>query len=97
MPEAMLGAQHDPSLTIPGDPNNAEHKRNSVTELPAVIDGKPTFDGSGSIPSDGEVGDDFPTEKELETLPRVADHINWKIYSIAFVGMSSNRPFSVFR
>lgn len=81
------GAQHDPSLLIPGDPNHPEHKRNSITELPAVIDGKPT------LRADIVDGDDMPTEEELSTLPRVADHINWRIYSIAFVGMRTSSSF----
>jgi hypothetical protein len=79
--EAWAGANHDPSLLIPGDPNHPEHKRNSITELPAVVDGKPTL--RSDIVG---YGDDFPTDEELHQLPRVADHINWRIYAIAFVG-----------
>lgn len=78
--DLWVGAKHDPALLIPGDPNHPEHRRASLTELPAVIEGKPTLREDIIDP------DEFPNEEELRTLPRVADHINWRIYTIAFVG-----------
>lgn len=46
-----------------------------------MIEGKPTLRAEIIDP------ESFPNEEELRTLPRVADHINWRIYTIAFVGM----------
>ena len=46
-----------------------------------MIEGKPTLRAEIIDP------ESFPNEEELKTLPRVADHINWRIYTIAFVGM----------
>jgi proton-dependent oligopeptide transporter, POT family len=78
--DMWIGAKHDPSLLIPGDPTHPEHRRASMQELPAVVEGKPTLRAELIDP------DSFPSEEELHTLPRVADHINWRIYTIAFVG-----------
>jgi len=35
---------------------------------------------SASVPEDH-----FPTQEELETLPRVPDQIPWRVYTVAFV------------
>lgn len=78
--DVWIGAKHDPALLIPGDPTHPDHRRSFGSELPAVIDGKPTLRADIIDP------DEFPTEEELRTLPRVADQINWRIYTIAFVG-----------
>jgi proton-dependent oligopeptide transporter, POT family len=77
--DAWIGARHDPSLLIPGNPMDPEHRRASASELPAVVEGKPT------LRPEIIDADNMPTEEDLATLPRVADHINWRIYTIAFV------------
>jgi POT family proton-dependent oligopeptide transporter len=44
----------------------------------------PVYEGKGTMTTD-MVGEDFPTEEELHTLRRVADHIPWRVYTIAFI------------
>ena len=78
--DLWIGSKLDPALLIPGDPNHPEHRRASASELPAVIEGKPT------LRADIIDENDFPTDEEIRTLPRVADHIPWRIYTVAFVG-----------
>src|ERR1700754_5214941 len=77
--DMWIGAKHDPALALPQNPQNEEFRKASITELPPVIEGKPT---PISELADGE---DFPTEEELVTLHRVADKIPWRIYTVAFV------------
>ncbi|ETN40318.1 uncharacterized protein HMPREF1541_04594 [Cyphellophora europaea CBS 101466] len=77
--DLWIGSKLDPALLIPGDPNHPEHRRASASELPAVIEGKPT------LRADIIDENDFPTDEEIRTLPRVADHIPWRIYTVAFV------------
>ena len=77
--DMWIGAKHDPALALPQNPNNEEFRKAGGTELPPVVDGKATLTASMI---DAE---DFPTEEEMATLPRVADHIPWRIYTVAFV------------
>ena len=77
--DMWIGAKHDPALALPQNPNHPEFRRASGNELPAVIDGQPT------LTSEMIDSEDFPTEEEMATLPRVADHIPWRIYTVAFV------------
>jgi proton-dependent oligopeptide transporter, POT family len=78
--DIWIGAKHDPALTLPQNPNNAEFRKASVSELPPVVEGKPTL--SQEMLGDDE---DLPTEEEMKTLHRVADHIPWRLYTVAFV------------
>lgn len=76
--DMVIGAKHDPALVSGPDMN---HRKGSVaheTELPAVYEGQKT------LLSD-IIGDDFPTEEEMLTLPRISDPIPWKVYTVAFV------------
>lgn len=75
----FVAAKVDGNLALPQDPNNEDFRRASASKLPPVVEGKPTLTT--------EVVDttEFPTEEELLTLPRVADKINWRIYTVAFV------------
>ena len=78
--DAWAGVMHtEKGRSLPGDPTNEENRRASVQELPPVLDGKPTFN------PDYIDEDDMPTLEEIATLPHVADKINWRIYSVAFV------------
>ncbi|KAF1934679.1 MFS peptide transporter [Clathrospora elynae] len=72
----------DPALLDPsGDPQR-KHPELHTTAAPAYLysEGKATLQEAylGDL-------DDFPTQEELATLPRVPAKIPWKIYTIAFV------------
>jgi proton-dependent oligopeptide transporter, POT family len=70
--------RHDPALIVAdGDPER--RKSSHVTELP------PLYDGKGVMQEEYLDVDNMPTEEELHTLRRVADHIPAKAYTIAFV------------
>ena len=76
--DLLVGAKHDPALTIGPD---EQHRKGSVAhevELP------PVYEGKGTLTTD-MIGEDFPTEEELHTLRRVPDKIPLKAYTIAFV------------
>jgi len=77
--DAWIGAKHDPSLTLPPDMKHELGSEAHTTELPAVYEGKGTFQ------SEYLNDDDFPTEEEIAKLPRVADKIPWRVYTVAFV------------
>lgn len=77
--DLWIGAKHDPALALPQNPQNEEFRKASVSELPPVIEGRPTL--STEMLDD----DNLPTEEEMRTLVRVADHIPWRIYTVAFV------------
>jgi len=74
--DMFVGAKHDPALV---DGQN-EKRRDSVTELPAVIEGQKTL-RNDIISGEG----DFPTQEEIATLERIGDPVPWKAYTIAFV------------
>ena len=69
----------DPAMALPQNTQNEEFRKASITELPPVIEGKATL--ISDIVDDGN----WPTEEELATLPRVADTIPWRLYTVAFV------------
>ncbi|EXJ72471.1 uncharacterized protein A1O5_04975 [Cladophialophora psammophila CBS 110553] len=51
-----------------------------MSEMLDVSEDKPLM--SPDVPDEDTV---YPTEEELETLPRVADKIPWRVYTVAFV------------
>ncbi|OCK89306.1 MFS peptide transporter-like protein Ptr2 [Cenococcum geophilum 1.58] len=77
--DAYTGAKHDPALAVgSGDP---ERKLDASAH---VIEPPPIYEGAATHQAD-YVDDSLPTEDELKTLRRVADHIPWRAYTIAFV------------
>ena len=77
--DIWIGAKHDPSLTLPPDMNHQLGSKAHATELPAVYEGK------GTLVSDYIDDYNFPSEEEIRTLPRVADKIPFRVYTVAFV------------
>lgn len=77
--DLWIGAKHDPALTMQYDGQHERHPSIQNAELPAVIDGKPTL--ANEVLED----DSYPTDAEIATLPREADHIPWRVYTVAFV------------
>lgn len=77
--DLWVSTKVDPAMTYPPD---LKHERNASihkSELPIVVDGKPT------LPEELIDDEMFPSEEEIMTLPRVADHIPWRVYTVAFV------------
>lgn len=85
--DAAAGIRHDPSLALPPDTKHEGPAINHVTDLPLVVEGKatPAQTYGGYASSDDDIQGEFPTEEELHTLRRVADHIPLKVYTLAFV------------
>ncbi len=77
--DASIGVRHDPSLALPPDQQHKLGDDAHKAELPVVYEGQKTM--QDSYMND----DDFPTQEEIATLPRVAAKIPWKVYTIAFV------------
>lgn len=77
--DTWIGAKHDPALILPPDMNHERHPSIHQAELPVVYDGKPT------LAADFVDDENYPTEEEIKTLPRVADNIPWRVYTVAFV------------
>ena len=77
--DMWIGAKHDPALTLPPDMKHELGDSAHATELPAVYEGK------GTMQDTYMDTEDFPTEEEIKTLPRVAAKIPWKVYTVAFV------------
>jgi len=73
------GAKHDPALAVgSGDP---ERKLDASVH---TIEPPPIYEGTATHQAD-YVDDSLPSEDELKTLRRVADHIPWRAYTVAFV------------
>lgn len=73
------GAKHDPALAVgSGDPDRKLDASVHAMEPPPIYEGAATHQAD-------YVDDSLPTEDELKTLRRVADHIPWRAYTIAFV------------
>ncbi|KAF8860317.1 PTR2-domain-containing protein [Acephala macrosclerotiorum] len=84
--DASAGAKMDPALALPPDFRHEGPDAIHEVEAPPVVEGKATHYfaddyGSDDASNEGE----YPTEEELHTLRRVADHIPWKVYTLAFV------------
>ena len=77
--DMWIGAKHDPALILPPDMNHDLPDHVHATDLPAVYEGK------GAIQDTFLDHEAFPTEEELRTLPRIADKIPPRIYTVAFV------------
>jgi len=61
-----------------------------VAPVMVLKDAPPAFEEKGKEfiyqPTDEErAHEEYPTEEELHTLRRVADHIPWRVYTLAFV------------
>jgi POT family proton-dependent oligopeptide transporter len=82
--DAAAGAKLDPALALPPDFKHEGPSQIHKTELPPVVEGKPTHPIYDEY-SDEDIQGEFPTEEELHTLRRVADHIPLKVYTLAFV------------
>ncbi|OCK78332.1 MFS peptide transporter-like protein Ptr2 [Lepidopterella palustris CBS 459.81] len=79
--DVYTGAKHDPALAIgSGDPQRKLSFADHSVELPPVYAGETTHQADYF-----EEESILPTEEELQTLRRVADHIPWRAYTIAFV------------
>ncbi|KUJ06681.1 Ptr2 peptide transporter [Mollisia scopiformis] len=85
--DAAAGAKLDPSLALAPDFKHEGPAANHEKELPLVVEGMPTESRLQyqNDESDEEIQGEYPTEEELHTLRRVADHIPWKVYTLAFV------------
>lgn len=87
--DAAAGAKLDPSLALAPDFKHQGPTANHEVDPPLVVEGQPTQQAHPHIQyddySDEEIQGEFPTEEELHTLRRVADHIPWKVYTLAFV------------
>lgn len=84
--DAAAGAKLDPSLALAPDFRHEGPASNHATELPLVVEGKPAYPHIVyQDESDEEIQGEYPTEEELHTLRRVADHVPLKVYTLAFV------------
>lgn len=85
--DAAAGVKHDPSLALPPDFKHEGPAPIHDTGLPLVVEGKPTRQPHINYDdySEEDIQGEFPTEEELHTLRRVADHIPFKVYTLAFV------------
>lgn len=84
--DTYAGDKHDPALAVGPDMRHELDKSAHAVEPP------PLFDGQAVLQSD-EIDDDIPTEEELKTLRRVADHIPARAYTIAFVELVERFSF----
>jgi len=83
--DAWAGDKHDPALILgSGDPHRKLSDAAHVAEPPAVYGGQKVAQAE-YLGDDSDSLDSLPTEEELHSLRRVADHIPWKAYTIAFV------------
>ena len=83
--DAAFAMRHDPALALGPDEKHA-HPNAHATELPPGYEGQPTL-------SAAYVGDDYPTAEELLTLRKVANHIPWGAYTVAFVELCERFSF----
>jgi POT family proton-dependent oligopeptide transporter len=85
--DAAAGAKIDPSMALSPDFRHEGPAANHNTELPLVMEGKPTHPHIHYQDelSDEEIQGEYPTEEEVHTLRRVADHVPFKVYTLAFV------------
>jgi proton-dependent oligopeptide transporter, POT family len=70
---AMERSQINSVSMIGGDPFDAEEDHNHAEDKPLIA-------SDGLTPGIG-----LPTREELRSLPRVADKIPWRVYTVAFV------------
>ncbi|KIW27492.1 uncharacterized protein PV07_07225 [Cladophialophora immunda] len=78
-PSPLRRLSHHLEDAVPLQPND-ELRRTSISEMLDELEDKPLI---SSDLSDEDSA--YPTKVELETLPRVADKIPWRVYTVAFV------------
>jgi POT family proton-dependent oligopeptide transporter len=86
--DAAAGAKHDPALALSSDELHVGPATNHEIAPPPVFEGKATVQHefyTHDDLTDEENQGEYPTEEELHTLRRVAGHIPWKAYTLAFV------------
>jgi POT family proton-dependent oligopeptide transporter len=85
--DAAIGARMDPALALPLDEKHEGPASNhEVAPLP-VAQGQASGRHDSIVyadSSDFEHGE-YPTAEEIQTLRRVPDHIDYKVYALAFV------------